>query len=63
MSQMLTDDGNTWTAELQNGGEFNNDETFEWTNKTSQRIAHLLRNITTHGAFGQPKSRPLQHLL
>jgi hypothetical protein len=24
LSQMLTDDGNTWVAEIQNGGEFNN---------------------------------------
>jgi hypothetical protein len=24
LSQMMTDDGNTWVADLQNGGEFNN---------------------------------------
>jgi hypothetical protein len=25
---MMTDDGNTWVAELQNGGEFNHEDTF-----------------------------------
>jgi hypothetical protein len=33
LSQMLTDDGNTWVAELQNGGELNNESSFEWVNK------------------------------
>jgi hypothetical protein len=34
LSQMLTDDGNTWVTELQNDGEFNNASSFEWVNKT-----------------------------
>ena len=34
LSQMLTDDGNTWVTELQNDGEFNNESSFEWVNKT-----------------------------
>jgi hypothetical protein len=30
LSQMMTDDGNTWVAGLQNGGEFNNESVFSW---------------------------------
>ena len=37
LSQMLTDDGNTWVAELQNGGEFNSESVFEWVNKTHSK--------------------------
>jgi hypothetical protein len=43
---MLTDDGNTWTAELQNGGEFNNEETFAWINKFYN--VKGVRTITNH---------------
>jgi len=34
VSQMVTDDGNTWVSGLQNDGEFNNEGKFEWVNKT-----------------------------
>jgi hypothetical protein len=39
LSQMLTDDGNTWVMELQNGGEFNNENSFDWVNKTYSKGA------------------------
>jgi hypothetical protein len=46
LSQMMTDDGSTWVADLQNGGEFNNDDAFSWVYKSC--TANGTRTATTH---------------
>jgi hypothetical protein len=42
---MMTDMG-TWVANLQNGGEFNNEDTFSWVYRSS--TANGTRTATTH---------------
>ena len=47
---MMTDDGNTWVADLQNGGEFNNESAFSWVYKST--ATNGTRIATTHNNKG-----------